>query len=641
MTETPEAPTLQKPVPSVLDPEFTDWFSDGFFSLDTQLVVTCFNRAAERFLGRNRDDVLGRNLFEAFPEARGSIFEEKYTLALQKKQSLSFETYFGKQPYENWYLVRVFPTRDGISVFFQVTTEQKAVEASLRESEEKFSKIFQSSPAGMVITTLSEGKIIAINNSFMNITGYNHKDYQDRTSMESGFWIRQEDRDKATKMLKEAGSFTAQEFHFRNKSGDIRLAIISAETITIQGDPCIVTTLQDITEIRRAEEETSILEEKLSRAKRMESLGLLAGGVAHDLNNILSGMLTVPELILMEEHLPGEIRENVETIRQSGGRAVAIVDDLLTVSRGIASRKEPVNLNELIVQYLDSPEAMHLTAACPDVQIIPDLDPDLFPVLASAAHIRKSLVNLVMNASQAIEGTGTVVIRTRNRYLNTPLRGYESIPAGEYVVLSVSDNGVGISEEDIDRIFEPFYTRKILGRSGTGLGLTVVWNTVKDHGGAIDIASSKDGTTFTLFLPITRDPFDVLRKQPSLRNLRGHGETVLVVDDEEMQRNITSDLLNRLGYRAEAVSSGEEAIEYLKEKSVDLIVLDMIMDPGIGGRETYERIVQKNPGQKAVITSGFSKTHDVKETQKLGAGAYIQKPFALEKIATAIRETLG
>jgi len=529
--------------------------------------------------------------------------------------------------------------RGVLGVNIDITQRKKAQEALL-ESEDKFSRIFESSPIGMVITTLSDGRIINLNRSFTKITGYSQQSVLNSSSLEMGFWLTPEDREKVTQLLREAGSVTDQEISFRKKSGEIGQALISSVTVNIEDNQCIATALQDITEARRSEEEKAVLEEKLGRAKRMESLGLLAGGVAHDLNNILSGVVTLPETLMMDDGLPADIRDSMEIIRESGERAAAVVADLLTVCRGIGGGKVPVQLNHLIQQVLQSPECLRLRRTYPNIKFVTDLDQDLWHIHASALHISKSLVNLLFNATESIEDQGTVTITTRNQVLERPRKGYEDIPAGEYVVLRVSDTGGGVSREDMDRIFEPFYTRKMPGRSGTGLGLTVVWNTLRDHGGSIDLSSTQDGTTFSFYLPMTGDPLSSEEINDSLQEMNGNGETILVVDDDQGQRTITTDLLKRLNYRAVAVRSGEEAVEYLKEKKVDLIILDMVMDPGISGRRTYELIIQQNPDQKAIITSGYSETVDVRETQKLGAGAYIKKPFALKKIAAAIRESL-
>jgi two-component system cell cycle sensor histidine kinase/response regulator CckA len=203
------------------------------------------------------------------------------------------------------------------------------------------------------------------------------------------------------------------------------------------------------------------------------------------------------------------------------------------------------------------------------------------------------------------------------------------------------DNGSGISSEDLERIFEPFYTKKVMGRSGAGLGLAVVWNTVQDHNGYINVNTSEKGTVFELYFPITREEAAALEEEVEIEDYLGHGEMILVVDDEQRQREIASGMLARLGYNAESVSSEEEAIEYVKDNLVDLIVLDMVMPKGINGRETYEEIIKIRPGQKAIIASGFSETEDVKIAKSLGAGKYIKKPYTLEKIRIAVKQELG
>ena len=198
----------------------------------------------------------------------------------------------------------------------------------------------------------------------------------------------------------------------------------------------------------------------------------------------------------------------------------------------------------------------------------------------------------------------------------------------------------GISPEDLERIFEPFYTKKEMGRSGTGLGLAVVWNCLQDHDGYINVMSSHKGTVFELYFPVTREEVAAEEEEVPVAEYQGHGEKILVVDDEERQREIASGILNRLGYTAEAVSSGEEAIEYVKEHPVDLIVLDMVMPKGINGRKTYEKIIKIRPGQKAIIASGYAKTKEVDLAQELGAGKYIKKPYTLPKVGLAVKEEL-
>jgi len=397
----------------------------------------------------------------------------------------------------------------------------------------------------------------------------------------------------------------------------------------------------DITEQKRLEEERKKLEAQLQRAQKMEAVGTLAGGVAHDLNNILSGLVSYPELLLFDLPKNSPLREPIQVIKESGQKAAAVVQDLLTLARRGVAVTEVVNLNSIVSQYLKSPEFEKLKTFYPNVSLQTDLEAELLPILGSPVHLSKTIMNLVSNAAEAMPCGGRILISTENRYIDTPIRGYDNIEEGDYVVFTVSDTGVGISAEDLERIFEPFYTKKMMGRSGTGLGMAVVWGTVKDHKGYIDVQSKEGkGTTFTLYFPVTKKEVARDDSPVSMEAYMGRGESILVIDDIEQQREIASRMLRKLGYSVTAVSSGEDAIDYLRENSADLVVLDMIMEPGIDGLETFKRIIELNPAQKAIIVSGFSETDRVKEAQRLGAGAYVKKPFLLEKIGLAVREEL-
>ncbi|MCJ7772770.1 MAG: response regulator [Desulfobacterales bacterium] len=397
---------------------------------------------------------------------------------------------------------------------------------------------------------------------------------------------------------------------------------------------------RDISERKEAEKVLWEKEEKLTRLKKMESLGLMASGIAHDLNNILSGIVSYPDVLLFKLPKDSPLRKPIETIKESGLRAAAVVSDLLTVAKGVAAGIEVSNLNMLIEQYLNSPEHKNLKRTRPDINFRTELDPNLLNINGSTIHLKKVLMNLASNAADAIENKGTVVLSTTNCYLDEPLKGYDDIQIGEYILLKISDNGIGMSPEHLQRIFEPFYTKKILSRSGTGLGLAIVWNTVKDHDGYINVTSDHEGTEFEIFMPATRKELDHQRHQVPFEEYLGKGEKILVVDDEKNQRDIACDLLNQLGYRSESVSSGEKAIEYLEKNSVDLILLDMIMPGGLSGNVTYQKITHIYPQQKAIIASGYAETDAVKETQKLGAGKYIKKPYTLEEIGIAIKKEL-
>jgi signal transduction histidine kinase len=395
-------------------------------------------------------------------------------------------------------------------------------------------------------------------------------------------------------------------------------------------------------ERKKAEAERVKLEAQLRRAQKMEAIGTLAGGVAHDLNNILSGIVSYPELILMELPESSPLRRPVTTIMQSGEKAAAIVADLLTLARRGVPVKEVESLNKIIEEYLQSPEHEKTISSHPGVTLDTRLQPDLLYLLGSRVHLSKVVMNLISNAAEAMPDGGVIQVTTENRYVDRPICGYDEVQEGDYVMLTVRDSGVGIAAEDQERIFEPFYTNKTMGRSGTGLGMSVVWGTVKDHDGYIDIASEEgNGTTVTIYLPVTRiRPAEDADTSFSLERYRGNGESILIIDDVEVQRDITSTILEKLGYRVAAVASGEEAVAYLENGSADLLILDMIMDPGIDGLETYRRVLRQHSKQKAIVTSGFSETARVREVQRLGAGEFVRKPFTFEKIGVAVRKAL-
>ncbi|HPW69036.1 MAG: response regulator [Desulfomonilia bacterium] len=396
----------------------------------------------------------------------------------------------------------------------------------------------------------------------------------------------------------------------------------------------------DITQRMMAEEEKARLEMQLQRSQKMEAIGMLAGGVAHDLNNILSGVVSYPEILLMEVPEGSSMRKSLEVIKRSGEKAAAIVQDLLTLARRGLNISNAVNLNTVIRDFIRSPECSRILEYHENVRCELKLDPDLMNILGSEVHLSKTLMNLMSNAAEAMTGGGVVTVATENRYVDSLIHGFDLIEEGEYAVVTVSDTGIGIPLENLKQIFEPFYSKKVMGRSGTGLGMAVIWSTVKDHHGYIDVRSTVGkGSCFELYFPITRRELGGDDARGSLDALRGN-EKILVIDDVDDQREIARKLLEKLGYMVDVAASGEEALKYLGESEADLILLDMIMDPGIDGLETYRRILKIKPGQRAIIVSGFSESDRVKETLDLGAGSYVKKPYRLHDMARAIRSEL-
>jgi two-component system, cell cycle sensor histidine kinase and response regulator CckA len=398
----------------------------------------------------------------------------------------------------------------------------------------------------------------------------------------------------------------------------------------------------EMLEREKAEAENKKLQESLNRAAKMEAVGMLAGSVAHDLNNILNGIIGYPELLLRK--IPGDspLREFVIAIQECGEKAAAVVQDVVLLARRGVIVQDVININTIVLKTINSPEFTKKIKEHSSVQLNIHLQPFLFNCLGSSIHIYTAILNILANALEAMPQGGLLNVATDNITFEKPQSGYELIEAGDYALIRISDTGTGIPKKDINRIFEPFYTRKKMGKSGTGLGLAIVWGTIKDHKGFIDLESEEGkGTTFTLYIPATRQIKTEKGAETKPEDYRGKNESILVIDDFSVQRDICQQFLTEIGYCVGTVSSGEEAVEYLKKRKVDILILDMVMDPGIDGLETYKRIVEIHPGQKAIITSGYAETMLVKEAQALGAGPYLKKPFTLEQIGLAIKKTLA
>jgi PAS domain S-box-containing protein len=411
----------------------------------------------------------------------------------------------------------------------------------------------------------------------------------------------------------------------------VSASAIYNETGGIQG---AIFVLRDLRERKK-------LEERVFRSKRMESIGLMAGGVAHDLNNILAGIIGYPELLLKTLPENSSLRGPLEAILESGQRAALVVADLLTVARGVAVAKEMRNLNVLIKEYLHSPEQKELNALYSGISYEYQLEATQADIFCSPLHIKKCLMNLVTNAAEAIVNKGIVRISTANTFLDEDEALEHGLAAGEYIVLCVKDTGSGIPAKDLQHIFEPFYTKKVMGRGGTGLGLAVVWNTVQDHESKISVTSDEQGTQFQIYFPLVQEESSVAAEQSGQKEKTAEqGKTILIIDDEPQLRDIPVRMLRPMGYIVDAVCSGELAIKYILEKPVDLIVIDMQMEPGMNGYETYQEIIEIYPDQKALIVSGFSDSKDVKAALKLGANGFIKKPYSTEQLGQAVKNAL-
>ena len=519
-------------------------------------------------------------------------------------------------------------------------SEQKRIEQRLLKSEKGYRDLFNSI-TDLIYTQDFDGRFITVNRGMCKVFGYERDEFIGRPASD---FMKREMRpffnSEYLEQIKTKGRQEGITSYFAKNGDKIYIDYRSSLVEPDHGAPYISGTGRDVTEQVLSRREIKRLQNQVHQSQKMEAIGTLAGGVAHDLNNILGGLVSYPELLLLQLPEDSPLRKSILTIQKSGEKAAAVVQDLLTLARRGVVVTEVVNLNDVIAEYLKSPEHEKLQSYHPGVHLETHLEKDTLNILGSSTHISKTVMNLVSNAAEAMSEGGALTVSTENRYIDRPIRGYDDVKEGDYVVLIISDTGTGISPDDMEKIFEPFYTKKKMGRSGTGLGMAVVWGTVKDHKGYINVRSTEGkGTTFTLYFPVTRKSLEE-RSETFLEDYMGKGETILVVDDVEEQRNIASGMLKELGYSIVSVPSGEEAVEYLKTNKVDLLMLDMIMDPGMDGLDTYKKILKLYPGQKAIIASGFSETDRVEKVQSLGAGAYIRKPLLLEKIGLAVKEEL-
>lgn len=543
----------------------------------------------------------------------------------------------------------------------------------IAEAEEKYRYLFVLALEG-IFRSSADGTILDANPALAAMRGYDSA--EEMISSDADLAECYEDpreRQKLLQVLARDGKVKDYEVNLKRRDGSIFPAWMSARAIKNgQGEiHSIEGRIVDISErrLREQERQEQIAEEAVTRAKlllvedleqknkrlhealdelkstqmqlvqseKMAVVGMTAGGVAHDLNNILAGVVSYPELLLMSMSADSEYRQPLEAILAAGRRAAAVVADLLTLAKGTARVKQSVRLHALVEEYLGSVEFLTMMRGHANVQVTSVAEEGETLMNCSPVHIQKVIMNLVMNAVEAVSSSGgSVTIWTRHQ------RSYGELDGEcreEFVILEVSDDGPGIPEENRDHIFEPFYTRKVMGKKGTGLGLTVVWNVVREHGGHIELDCDAAGTTFRVFFPVERELAPARGLIDDDSDLQGKGR-ILVVDDEPLQRDIAGKMLTAFGYDVDTVSSGEEAVEFLLQREVDLVLLDMLMPPGINGLQTYVEIIAIHPGQKALIVSGFSESSDVKEAMRLGVGGFVKKPYTMRQIARAIKGEL-
>ncbi len=511
-------------------------------------------------------------------------------------------------------------------------TQERKAQQDLADEKERLD-VTLASIGDAVIATDTGGQIMMFNKVAAELTGWT-RDEAIGLPLEHVFHIideksRQRCENPVEKALK-SGAVVESANHAVLLSQDGRERHIADSGAPIRDKDGniigVVVVFRDVTETRR-------LQEFSSRAQRLETAGRIAGQVAHDFNNLLGPLTAYPSMIRDDLAHDHEAIELLNQIEKCAAQMAEINQQLLTLGRRGHYTLELVNLNEVVNHVVKE-----FYTLSPGIAISLDLEKNLFFIKGGSSQIYRVISNLVSNAIDAIQDVGRIEIRTENYYSDSMSGNFTRIPKGEFVKLTISDNGSGISVDNMARIFEPFFTTKAAeGKRGSGLGLSVVYSVIEDHGGYMDFKSELGiGTTFYIYFPITRESIPVR----SAEKITGGKEKILVVDDDITQLDVTGLLLKKLGYKVKTAESGERAVEMLKNAKFDLLILDMIMPGGMDGTETYRQSLDLNPQQKAVVVSGYAESARVEEAVKLGASSFLRKPLTMKSIAHAVRKAL-
>lgn len=603
---------------------------------DAQGRRTYLNRAGRRMLGIGDDeDISGMRMLDNKPEWARREFERVYVpTAIREGIWTGESAYLGPDGREIPVLQVLLAHKgpDGTVEFFSTIardiSQRKQAEQALRESEERFRLLAENAQDVIFRYEVRPKQGFSyLSPAVTRVTGYTPDEFY----RDPGLLARIVDpADQLALDGLMRGHVVQQTTTLRLRHRDGHTVWFEVRLSSVRQDGHLTAVegiARDITDRKQMEAE-------LLRAQRLETAGRIAGQVAHDFNNLLAPLVGYPELIKMRLPEGHPATQYCDAMLLAAKQMASINEDLLTLGRRGHFVQEVLDLNKVVEQVVaqnsERPETLVMELK---------LAPDLLPVKGSPAQLARVVTNLVSNAREAMQDMGVLTISTSNVYLDSPLGRYNRIEIGEYVRLDVKDTGCGIPEEVREKIFDAFFTTKTSGRRrGSGLGLSVVQGIVEDHSGYVELHSEVGkGTTFSVYLPACRAEFGT---QPLAGSLRGT-ESILVVDDDPVQRDLAKRMLESLGYRVDAVASGEEALEYLRDRTVDLLVLDMIMLPGMDGAETYERVLQTRPGQRAIIVSGFAESDRVRRALGLGARPFLRKPVTLEALASAVREGLS
>jgi len=514
-------------------------------------------------------------------------------------------------------------------------TDRKQSEVALRESEERFRELAELMPETVFEVDL-EGKLTFVNRNAFNNFGYTQQDL--KKGLKSFDMIIPKDRERAqdnvTKILTGEKS-GINEYTALRKDGSIFPVMIHSAPIFKEGKPVgLRGFMVDITDRKKAEEERRKLEVQFQQAQRFEALGTLAGGIAHDFNNLLMNIQGNTSLMLFEIEGTHPFFEPLKKIEKQVKSGAQLTRQMLGYARKGKFNVKSVDLNQIVDESADT-----FGRTRKEITIYREFDNDLFPVEADQGQIEQVLLNLYVNAADAMPGGGKLILKTKNEtHLNIKSNHYDPRP-GKYVQLTITDSGTGIDNQTLERIFDPFFTTKGMGR-GTGLGLASVYGIIKSHDGYIDVTSEKGhGTTFTIFLPASEKDVEGTA-DTAAKLIKGSG-TLLIVDDEELVLKVGVNMLEKLGYTVLGAKNGTEAVDIFKanKDKIQMVILDIIM-PDMGGGDVYDKIKAINPEVKVLLSSGYSVDGQAIELLERGCDGFMQKPFTMEELSGKITQIM-
>lgn len=616
---------------------------DIVWTIDLDFKTTYVSPSIENVLGFTPEERKQQSLEEMITPECLKCVQETFLTELQRDEEGIFDPdrsvtiqveYYRKDGSTVWMENTLKAMRDsdgkiiGMHGVSRDITERRQAEEALRESESKFRKLFDLSPQAIALTNVKSGELIDVNNKFCELTKYSKEELLGLNTTEIGFYSKAE-RNKFVKKLQSSGEVNGLVMDFKAKDNSILHSLMFARIIQIAGVSFIMTIFHDVTEQKR-------LEAQLQHAHKMESIGTLAGGISHDFNNILGIIIGNAELALDRVTEDNPAHFNLEEIKIASFRAKDVVRQLLSFARKTKLEKKPTNISPIIQEALRL-----LRASIPtNIEFRQNIMKDIDTILADPTRINQILINLCTNAYHAMPEGGSVEVTLKNVELNENTTAQRpNLKPGRYVNLTVSDTGHGIAPEKIDRIFDPYFTTKEVGK-GVGMGLSVVHGIVFDHNGVISVDSKLEkGTTFNIFFPTTE--MEPLSEKPLDEDLPTGKERILFVDDEKSMVSVGRDRLELLGYQVESKTNPIKALELFRANPdhFDLVITDMAM-PQMTGDQLVKQMLNIRPDLPTIICTGFSQNINEKKAKRIGIYQYIEKPLNWSDLARMVRMTL-